>query len=611
MAESSAAAPSPSPRPIPARVGRYDILLPIASGGMATVYLATSRGARGFVRHVALKLTHAHLREVSEFAAVVLEEARLASRVRHKNVVSVLDVGDDPLGLFLVMDYVEGDTLGWLVNQGLAKKTPLPPRIGVRILLDALAGLHATHELCDDGGQLLGVVHRDFTPQNILVGLDGVGQLTDFGIAKAADRTGYTEAGMVKGKVSYMAPEQARGAPIDRRADVWSAGVVAWELFAGQRLYPTGDGVSTLLRVVQETPPRLRVIMPGIPAGIDEAVGAALMRKPDRRIGTAADFARTLASACRSAGILAEQEEVAHYVTQSLGPKLAARRAQLQHVVGLRKAMEAIAAASVASSGEGGSGVRAPVSMSAEPGSSSDDVGRVLLDSDSGDDRFPSSGRLETELFRVRPKSDEMVTVVAPPRPGAIEIRRAEPVVEHPSPLTETTSAADLRPSRIRPIALFGVAAAAFVLVVLLFAAQKPTEESPAAVAVAATPATPTPPAAPSDTPEPPPTSTTAPTAPIVRVHSNAAMSSLRFGARTVSLEGPSTDVAFERRDTEVGKMVKLVGIAIDGRVATAILRPDATSLEIDFAPKPVSGGVPPPASRPKPPNLAPSPYGP
>jgi hypothetical protein len=584
MAESSAA-PSPSARPIPARVGRYDILLPIASGGMATVYLATSRGARGFVRQVALKLTHAHLREVSEFSSVVLEEARLASRVRHKNVVSVLDVGDDPLGLFLVMDYVEGDTLGWLIHQGLSRQTMLPPRIGVRILLDAIAGLHAAHELRDDGGRLLGVVHRDFTPQNILVGLDGVGQLTDFGIAKAADRTGHTEAGMVKGKVSYMAPEQARGSPIDRRADVWSAGVVAWELFAGQRLYPTGDGVSTLLRVVQETPPRLRSVVPSLSAELEEAVARALTPKLDKRTYAAAEFARQLTSACRNAGVLAEHEEVAEYVAEALGPKLTARRAQLQHAVGLRKAMDAIAAASV-----------------------------EHLPYDALDERVPSSGRLETALFRVKPRSDEMVTVVADPKPGVVEIRRAEASPEAPSLQTESTSTADLRrPPRIRPLALAGVAATVLLVLGLVVGSRSRVEEAPGARATTAPEPTAVPPATPAenDTPLPPPTSGTeaVSTVPRVRLSSNVALSAVRVGTRSVALEGPSTDVSFDRRDAEAGKMLKVVAVAVDGRQATAQLRPDATTLQIDFAPR--QGAVVAPASRPRPPSLAPSPYAP
>jgi serine/threonine-protein kinase len=162
---------------IPARVGRYEILLPIASGGMATVYLARARGASGFEREVALKLTHTHLREEESFAHDLVEEAKLASRIRHPNVVSVNDVGDDPVGVYLVMDYIEGETLSGLLRLAGRTETPLPINVSLRVVVDALAGLHAAHELTDENGAPLGLVHRDFSPQNILVGLDGCPRL--------------------------------------------------------------------------------------------------------------------------------------------------------------------------------------------------------------------------------------------------------------------------------------------------------------------------------------------------------------------------------------------------------------------------------------------------
>src|SRR5262249_30208425 len=147
-----------SAKDLPARVGRFEILLPIASGGMATVYLARSRGLGGFERDVALKLTLAHLRDSPEFSRELLEEAKLTVRIRHANVVQVLDVGDDPSGLYVVMDYIEGDTLSGLVRRAAALKVPLAPPVAMRILLDALAGLHAAHELADEDGQPLGLV---------------------------------------------------------------------------------------------------------------------------------------------------------------------------------------------------------------------------------------------------------------------------------------------------------------------------------------------------------------------------------------------------------------------------------------------------------------------
>jgi serine/threonine-protein kinase len=323
-----------TPRPpasFPERIGRYELLLPIASGGMATVYLSTSRGPMGFEAELALKLTHPHLLESPEFAADLLEEAKIAARIRHRNVATVIDADVDPLGVYLVMEYVEGDTL-----LGLTRTSrPVPKPVALRVLLDALAGLHAAHELRDDRGAPLGVVHRDFTPHNILVGTDGVARLTDFGIAKAATRLDHTRTGLVKGKMAYMAPEQARGATLDRRCDVWAAGVVAWELLAGRRLY-TRDNVPTLLKVATEAPPRLRAVVASIHPAVDDAVACALDTDVEARCPTALAFARLLGAACRTHIGVAESEEVAEWVANVVGPKLAARREALLRVRELR-----------------------------------------------------------------------------------------------------------------------------------------------------------------------------------------------------------------------------------------------------------------------------------
>jgi serine/threonine-protein kinase len=292
---------------------------------MATVYLACVRGPMGFEAEVALKLTHPHLRESTEFAADLLEEAKLAVRIRHRNVAAVIDAGVDPLGVYLVMEYVEGDTLS-----GLSKASkPLPKKLAMRVLIDALAGLHAAHELLDEDGKLLGVVHRDFTPHNILVGTDGVARLTDFGIAKAATRLSHTRTGFVKGKIGYMSPEQARGSLVDRRCDVWAAGVIAWEVLSGKRLHPVEDDVAVLLKVATETPPRLRTVDPSIHPDIEEAVASALDRNMETRCPSALALSRRLGAACKANGLLAETEDVAEWIRQVDGARLAARREDL------------------------------------------------------------------------------------------------------------------------------------------------------------------------------------------------------------------------------------------------------------------------------------------
>ena len=340
--------------PIPERVGRYEILLPIASGGMATVYLARTRGAGGFERDVALKLTHAHLRESGDFARDLVEEAKLAVRIRHANVVPVIDMGDDPFGLFLVMEYIEGDTLSGLMRRSAAAGSPLEPRFGLRILLDALAGLHVAHELKDDSGKTLGVVHRDFSPQNILVGTDGVGRLTDFGIAKAATRLDQTRTGIIKGKISYMSPEQARGQRVDRRCDVWAGGVMAWEILAGRRLYDaSSEDVGLLFRIATEVPPRLRTVRPDVGAEIDEVVARTLTPDPDARIATAAELARELTRALRASRVeLAESADVAEYVERLVGRRLRERRARAKEVLALRMQLGRVARTVDSSAGQ-------------------------------------------------------------------------------------------------------------------------------------------------------------------------------------------------------------------------------------------------------------------
>jgi eukaryotic-like serine/threonine-protein kinase len=322
---------SAPPPPMPSRVGRYELLAPIASGGMASVYLARARGVGGFEREVALKLTHAHLRENPDFGLVLLEEAKLAGRIRHTHVVSVLDVGEDPLGLYLVMDYVEGDTLHGLQRKHLAeRRVPLPRGVGMRILLDALAGLQAAHELRGDDGESLGVVHRDFTPQNVLVGTDGVAKLADFGIAKATSRGGHTATGVIKGKARYMSPEQARGRPVDRRCDVWAAGVVAWELLAGRKMHDKVDDVPMLLRIVTEPPTKLRAAGVAVSTELEAAVASALEMDPERRCPTAVELARRLREAYERTDRLEEPSRVGTLVADLAGAGVAARRKQAQ-----------------------------------------------------------------------------------------------------------------------------------------------------------------------------------------------------------------------------------------------------------------------------------------
>lgn len=322
---------------LPASLGRYEVLGAIASGGMATVYLARVTGLAGFEREVALKLTHSHLRDEPDFVTSLMDEARLAGRIRHQNVVSVLDVGVDPAGVFIVMDYVDGDSLARILRVLRKASHAVPLGIALRIVDDTLAGLHAAHELRDAEGNSLELVHRDVTPHNILLALDGVARLADFGVAKAASRLGSTSTGLVKGKAAYMSPEQAQGAPIDRRADVWAAGVVAWELIAGQRLYEAPNDAAVLFKVVRDRPMRLSHLRADIPSAIDDAVAKALEPDLEQRFETAEAFADALAAAADEYGLRVAHRDVGRFLEPILAPLLEKRRARVKEVAGLRK----------------------------------------------------------------------------------------------------------------------------------------------------------------------------------------------------------------------------------------------------------------------------------
>jgi serine/threonine protein kinase len=303
---------------------------------MATVYLAVVERDGGFQRQVAIKMIHGTEDSDRELAGDLLREAKLAARIRHPNVVPVLDVGEDPRGLYLVMDYIEGDNVAGLRRSAARLGESVPVDVALRIATDALAGLHAAHELHDSDGQLTGVVHRDFSPHNILVGTDGVTRLTDFGIAKIAMTAGHTRTGRIKGKIAYMSPEQARGVKVDRRCDIWAAGVVVWELLTGERLHTSEDEIGLLLKIVGEEPPRLKDVRPELPAALDEALASALTRDLDQRCATADELRRKLVKSHP----IADTATVAQWVERIAEPKLRARHEKIAEIRRLREAGE-------------------------------------------------------------------------------------------------------------------------------------------------------------------------------------------------------------------------------------------------------------------------------
>jgi len=304
------------------RVGRYQVHEPIASGGMAVVHLGRIVGPIGFSRTVAIKRLHPHLATDPEFVAMFLDEARLAARVQHPNVVATLDVVASNGQLFLVMDFVLGASFSQLLRS--AREDGIVPTAAVTagIVAGGLYGLHAAHEARDERGESLGIVHRDVSPQNLLVGVDGITRVVDFGVAKAASRGQSTREGQLKGKLSYMAPEQIRRKNVDRRADVYAAGVVLWEALSLQKLFQADDEGGVMAAVLEGSIPRLSDQRSDLPRGIDDVVARALAKDPEVRFPTAQDFAAALEEVIPPA----PQREVGAWVARAGGSEIDVRR---------------------------------------------------------------------------------------------------------------------------------------------------------------------------------------------------------------------------------------------------------------------------------------------
>src|SRR5882724_8956186 len=274
----------------PRVIGRYALFGEIASGGMATVHFGRMVGPVGFSRTVAIKRLHPQYAKDPEFVGMFLDEARLASRVQHPNVVTTLDVVNMPNEVFLVMEYVAGESLSKLVRNAKKEEGRIPPNHVAGIIAGMLHGLHAAHEAKSERREPLNIVHRDVSPQNVLVGVDGVARVLDFGVAKAALRSQSTRDGQMKGKLSYMSPEQLNGKPVDRRTDLFAAGVVLWEALTGRRLFDGSDAGEIFAKLLASEIPRPSTLTTGISPTLDTVVMKALERDPDRRYQTAREF---------------------------------------------------------------------------------------------------------------------------------------------------------------------------------------------------------------------------------------------------------------------------------------------------------------------------------
>jgi serine/threonine-protein kinase len=308
--------------------GRYIVHDEIASGGMATVHLGCPVGSTQPV--VALKLPHRHLLGDEKLVRTFFDEARLAARIVHPNVVPIIDVIQQGADLALVLEYVDGASLSILRQGCEAAGIRIPPAVSATIVAAVLRGIHAAHEATDEQGTPLEVVHRDVSPQNILISSEGVARITDFGVAKALGRMQTTtESGHFKGKFAYMAPEQARGRDVDRRADVFAAGIILWELLTSERLFGAQiDPAVVLTKILFEEPPPPSKHVGDLPPNADAVVLRALARDPNDRYATAEEMAVAVEQTFGTV----PASEIAELLHRVAGEEIAKRRASARRV---------------------------------------------------------------------------------------------------------------------------------------------------------------------------------------------------------------------------------------------------------------------------------------
>ncbi|MBI5532028.1 MAG: protein kinase [Deltaproteobacteria bacterium] len=314
-------------------LGRYECLLPIARGGMAAVWAARAKGARGFQRFVAIKTMLPTLSSDANFETMFLDEARIVARIRHPNVVEVVDLGEKDSLLYIVMEWIDGEPLSTLMRKA-STDGRLPLGIAARIMSDACAGLHAAHELKDDDGKIAGLVHRDFSPQNVLISYDGLVKLVDFGVAKAAGvSSAETAAGHIKGKLAYMAPEQVTGERVDRRTDIFACGIVLYQITTGKHPFRGAHDAETINNALSRDVPSPKHYIPDCPPRLHQVLMRSLQRDPAKRFQTASEMAHELDELARKDGRRVTVETVGAFATEVAGAIGEERRAALKKAV--------------------------------------------------------------------------------------------------------------------------------------------------------------------------------------------------------------------------------------------------------------------------------------
>ena len=299
----------------PTTIGKYQLFASLGRGGMADVYLAIARGPIGFNKLTVIKRLRSDIAPDPSLSDMLLDEARLAARLSHPNVIHTYEAGEDNGAYFIAMEYLEGQPLVRLARTAAKSGARLEAPLSARIVADALAGLHYAHELRDYDGKSLQIIHRDVSPHNIFVTYDGVVKLMDFGIAKATSSAAQTDIGVVKGKLAYMSPEQVTGETVDRRADIFSMGVVLWELLTSERLFNTAVAASAIHKLASQPIPRVSEKVFDVDAGLDAIVAKALEKNAANRYQTAQEMRAALEEYVERSGARLRPQDVGERVS--------------------------------------------------------------------------------------------------------------------------------------------------------------------------------------------------------------------------------------------------------------------------------------------------------
>ncbi len=313
-------------------IGRYQLLARLATGGMAEIFLARQTGIGGFEKLVVVKRILPNLAREKAFVEMFLDEAVIAAQLNHPNVVQIYDLGQAGDDYYIAMEYLEGESLGHLAREGAGARKPLSPGLSAGIIAQVCDGLHYAHNFEDDNGKPLNIVHRDISPHNVIVLFSGMVKVVDFGIAKAATKMHQTRVGTLKGKLAYMSPEQCMGSEVDARSDIFSLGVVFWELLTSRRLFKRDVEPAMIRAIVDEPIPKVRDARISVPEKLAAIADRALEKDPQKRFPSASEMAAALRQYLRDESIEAQAEQISAYTHDVLGERARTKKKLLEEI---------------------------------------------------------------------------------------------------------------------------------------------------------------------------------------------------------------------------------------------------------------------------------------